>query len=246
MRRGMAAGLLLLWLSAVLLSGCQDGPDPTDPQDGESSPMTLLALGDSYTMGHGVPWQWNWPCQLADSLAAGGDTLQDVKVIATTGWTTRDLLDAVRDSLHEDALSREYGLVTLMIGVNNQFQGLDLQLTASEWDTLAVLARQLAGGDPLRVLVFSIPDYGVTPVGQMFDAEVIGDEIEQHNRRLAAVMADHGISVLDITTVSLLAGTDASLLARDGLHFSREMYRRWVSLMLPDVRDRLQLSRYGD
>jgi lysophospholipase L1-like esterase len=242
----MAAGLLLFWLTAALVAGCRNDSDPTVPEETETPARTLLALGDSYTVGHGVPWQWNWPCQLADSLAAGGDTLQDVKVIATTGWTTRDLLDAVRDSLHADALNREYGLVTLMIGVNNQFQGLDLQLTASEWDTLAVQARQLAGGDPLRVLAFSIPDYGVTPVGQMFDAEVICDEIEQHNRRLAAVMADHGISVLDITTVSLLAGTDASLLARDGLHFSREMYRRWVSLMLPDVRDRLQLPRPGD
>jgi acyl-CoA thioesterase-1 len=231
------------WLLLVLpaLTGCQETTRPS-PAPEAGSPTSLLALGDSYTVGHSLPAQWSWPGQLADSLAAGGDTLRPLDIVAQSGWTTCDLLDALRERRDQDTLSREYGLVTLMIGVNNQFQDVQISQTAAKLDTLIHLALQLAGGDPGRVLGFSIPDYGVTPVGQLFGAEEVGSEIAQHNQLLDQLYQAHGITCLDITTVSLAAGEDPDLVARDGLHFSREMYRRWVELMLPEVRGRLGLE----
>ena len=176
--------------TSVLILGCNgDSGLPVSEQGQQSGVQpTLLALGDSYTVGQSLPWQWCWPAQLADSLAARGDTLAALDVIAQTGWTTRDLLDAVRDSFASGNHPRDtYGMVTLMIGVNNQFQGVDQGIFAAELDTLLDLATALAGDDPARVLGFSIPDYGVTPVGQMFGAERIAAEIEAHNEILSAI-----------------------------------------------------------
>ena len=233
----LAVPALLLW------TGCTADSDPVSPEPVPLPDLTLLALGDSYTVGHSLPQEWSWPFQLADSLAFSGDTLQTLDVIAQTGWTTRDLLDALRDSLAGVSPERPpYGLVTLMIGVNNQFQGVDLDVFQAEMDTLADLAINLAGDRAEQVLGFSIPDYGVTPVGGLFNPEQISEGIRTHNLILGQVLADKGVALLDITTVSLQAADNPSLVARDGLHFSREMYRLWVDLMLPDVRHCLALD----
>ena len=231
--------MLALVIALALAAGCRESAAPVAPAAQAPAPPTLLALGDSYTVGHSLPGQWSWPFQLADSLAAGGSTLGRLDVIARTGWTTRDLLDAVRDSLRAGVLATEYGLVTLMIGVNNQFQGVDPAVTAVEMDTLIGLAAGLAAGGPQGVLGFSIPDYGATPVGALFDAPVIAEEIAGLNLMLAEKFRDRGLEMIDITDLALLAADDPSLLARDGLHYSREMYRRWVSRMLPAARTRL-------
>jgi len=237
--RGRSAALTL---AAALLVGCQGAEAPGDPVAETPPDLTLLALGDSYTVGHSLPTGWSWPWQLADSLAAGGDTLEAVAVVARTGWTTRDLLDAARAHRGTGALpERRHGLVTLMIGVNNQFQGLDIDVFRAELDTLVVLATELAGNKPRRVVGFTIPDYGVTPVGSLYDADRVASEIAAHNSVLREVAAARGIALVDITPLSCDAGTDPALVARDGLHYSRAMYARWVSLMLPVVRDALGL-----
>lgn len=229
-----------------LLAGCRGSEGPAAPPAPALPDLSLLALGDSYTVGQSLPAQWSWPYQLADSLSAGGDTLNRLQLIACTGWTTRDLLDAVRDSQTAGVLADHYGLVTLMIGVNNQFQGLDPAVTAAELDTLITLARKLAGGDPQRVLGFSIPDYGVTPVGTLFDSDRICREIAEHNTLLAEQLAAQNVDLINISDLSLLAAEDPSLVARDGLHYSREMYRRWVSRMLPAVKARLLPANPGE
>jgi len=217
--------------------GCTDWYDPARPRPAAEKELTILALGDSYTVGYSLPTDWNWPCQLADTLAAGGDSLESLEVIAATGWTTRDLLEAVRDSLALDGLEYEsYGLVTLMIGVNNQFKGLDPAVFEAELDTLINLALELAEGDPVRVLGFSIPDYGVTPVGEMFGPARIATEIDAYNVILERIFGERGIVMLDVTTLSRLADDEPQLVAKDGLHYSREMYARWVTLMLAQVR----------
>lgn len=238
----------MILLGLVLLpalftsSGCGRNDDPTSPPSVSDSRLGLLALGDSYTVGHSLPTEWSWPYQLADTLAAAGDSLTSLQVIARTGWTTRDLLDAVRDTLSAEALLDEApGLVTLMIGVNNQFQDIDLGVFEAEMDTLINLALALAG-EPGRVLGFSIPDYGVTPVGEMFGSVRIGVEIEEHNAILERKFGEYGVPMLDITTVSRLADDLPQLVAKDGLHYSAEMYARWVTLMLPAVRSGLELS----
>ncbi len=176
------------------------------------------------------------PYQLADSLAATGDSLESLTVIAQTDWTTRHLLDATRDSLAQGRLQPgPYGLVTLMIGVNNQFRGLDSRVFEAELDTLILLAQELTGDDPARVLGFSIPNYGVTPVGELFGRDRIGREVQAFNAILARKFGEYGIVMVDITPLSLLVENEPQLLARDGLHYSQEMYRRWVALMLPAV-----------
>lgn len=237
----LAAPLLLVLTMVV---GCQDADDPTTvaTPPGESEPnLTFLALGDSYTAGHALPPQWSWPCQVADSLAAGGDTLQAFRVIAETAWTTRDLLNAIRTA--EPANPPDgFGLVTLMIGVNNQFQHVELEVFAAEMDTLIALALELAGDDPHRILGFSIPDYGVTPVGQLFNAETIAVEVQEHNAVLLEKYDAAQIMMLDVTELSLAAATNPDLVSRDGLHYSQEMYRLWVQMMLPEIRHCLGLD----
>ncbi len=232
--------LWLLFLATLLAAGC--GETPSAPPQAQPE-LTLLALGDSYTVGEAVAEEDSWPRQLADSLATAGDTLQSLDLVARTGWKTGDLLDTLRRERAAGGLQlRPYGLVTLMIGVNNQFQGVDLALFQTEMDTLIDLAVQLAEGQSQRVLGFSIPDYGVTPMGSLFDPERISAEIQAHNQILEQKYSAAGITMLDITTVSLAAADDPRLVARDGLHYSREMYRRWVSLMLPEVRHGLGLE----
>lgn len=243
LRAALAINFLFLLLALIFWAGCGSGSDPTFPEPTAVPDLTMIALGDSYTVGQALPQQWSWPSQLADSLAAGGDTLRTLDVVAQTGWTTRDLLDALRDSLAEDCLDHtSYCLVTLMIGVNNQFQGVDLDVFQTELDTLLDLSLALAGGETGHVLGFSIPDYGVTPVGGLFDPAQICVEIQAHNQILSQKFSERGITLLDITTLSLQAAHDPTLVARDGLHFSREMYRLWVAMMLPSVAHCLDLE----
>lgn len=229
--------VLTLVLSLGVEAGCGQDAGPVGPSPNPEVDLTLLALGDSYTVGHSLPTEWSWPYQLADSLSQVGDTLRTIDVVAETGWTTGDLLDALRDSLVQDQLALEtYGLVTLMIGVNNQFQGLDPALFDAEMDTLIALAIEQVGGDPDRVLGFSIPDYGVTPVGELFGPDRIAAEIEAYNAVLARKFTEQGVVMIDITPLSRQAAAEPALVARDGLHYSGEMYARWVSLMLSEVR----------
>lgn len=242
--------LLNLFALGVLVAltgmmGCRHKDDPITPMDPLPPELTILALGDSYTVGHSLPEQWSWPYQLADSLASRGTPLQNLDVVAQTGWTTKDLLDSLRSPETRERLQGSaYGLVTMMIGVNNQFQGVDTAVFSSEMDTLISLAIAMAGDRPDRVLGFSIPDYGVTPTGQLFNAQAIAEEVQVHNEILAQKFLQAGIIMLDITPLSLEAGTEASLVARDGLHYSREMYRRWVALMFPDVCNCLGVEFY--
>ena len=126
--------------------GCGEDRDPAAPNPVPESDLTLLALGDSYTVGHSLPAAWCWPYQLADTLAAAGDSLASFEVIAKTGWTTGDLLGAVRDSQAAGGLLHDsYGLVALMIGVNNQFKGLDPVIFEVEMDSLINVALDLTG-----------------------------------------------------------------------------------------------------
>lgn len=234
--------IFLTCLTAVPLvafwAGCSDDQDSSIFNPDGDTDLALLALGDSYTVGQSIRVRGSWPYQLADSLAAGGDSLRTLDVIARTGWTTRNLLDAVRDSLDAGALlSRPYDLTTLMIGVNNQFQGIDQRVFEAELDTLITLALELAGNDPSRVIGFSIPDYGMTPVGELYGRERIAREIEAHNAILSRSYAARGILMLDVTTLSRRVEEEPELVASDGLHYSRLMYGLWVELMLPTIKN---------
>lgn len=191
----------------------------------------FLALGDSYTIGEGVTPDQNWPHQLAAALHAQGVAIAEPEIVARTGWTT-DELSAAMDA---HAFHPPYDLVTLLIGVNNQYRGRDLENYRADFRKLLERAIALAGGDPSRVLVVSIPDWGVTRFGAESgrDAAQIAREIDAFNAAAANISATLHARCVDITAISRDRGGDADMLAADGLHPSAEQYRRWTAAILP-------------
>ncbi|MBU2502735.1 SGNH/GDSL hydrolase family protein [bacterium] len=229
-----APGILACAVLAALAcaGGCRDHPGPTAPGPGPvaTRAFSLLALGDSYTVGEGVPEWGAWPRQLADSLLVRGDTLA-VTSLAATGWTTGDLLAA----LDRTPPTGTHDLVTVMIGVNNQFQDLPPDAFADDLRDIVGRAVAAAGGRPDRVIVFSIPDYGITPMGELFGGAAVSAAIDTFNAAACPVALDGGAHWLDITPLSRTAAGRSDLVARDGLHFSTAMYGLWVEDMQDDV-----------
>jgi lysophospholipase L1-like esterase len=201
---------------------------------------TYLALGDSYTIGESVPASQSYPIQLANALNGNGVYVpQQPNIIAVTGWTTGNLINAIA----ANDISRngtKYSFVTLLIGVNDQFQGLGQDEYRTNFVQLLHTAISFANGDSTRVFVISIPDYGVTPFGKNGRGEaVIGPEIDQFNAINKQESIKAGVNYLDITPISRQAATDPSLVADDGLHPSGKMYTLWVQLLEPMVAARL-------
>jgi lysophospholipase L1-like esterase len=193
--------------------------------------LRFLALGDSYTIGEGVDSAQSWPHQLTASLRNQGFNIEGPLIIARTGWTTRDLLSAIEKADPQDS----FDLVTLLIGVNNQYQGQDIEVYRQEFRNLLGLAIDFAGGDPAKVVVLSIPDWSVTPFAQDREHAKISSQIDQFNLVNFAESQAAGVSYFDITPISRQAVDDATLLASDGLHPSGKMYAAWVDLILSQV-----------
>lgn len=193
------------------------------------SPQRFLALGDSYTIGESVAVADRWPNQLARTLAEKGIALADPEIIAKTGWTTDELAAAI-----DDAKPRgPYALVTLLIGVNNQFRGRDAEQYRKEFAALLHRAIGFAGGEARRVVVVSIPDWGVTPFAADRERAEIAKEINLFNAINAEETRLAGARYADVTPASRRAATDATLVAPDGLHPSAAMYAQWVTVISP-------------
>ena len=196
--------------------------------------MSYLALGDSYTIGEGVAPEGRWPLQLAEALRGHGIDLAAPRIIATTGWTTDELASAM-DA--EEPLGN-WDFVSLAIGVNNQYRGRSAGDYRGEFQDLLKRAIRLAGGRADRVLVLSIPDWGVTPFAreQGRDATQIAAELDAYNAEAAAVCDRLGVAFVDITPVSRERGSEAAMLADDGLHPSARMYTLWTERAVPVAR----------
>ena len=198
----------------------------------ETVPDTIsyLALGDSYTIGEGVDEAGRWPVQLAARLRASGIAIDDPRIIATTGWTT-DELAAAMDAAEPLG---DWDFVSLLIGVNNQYRGRSVDDYAGEFDRLLHRALALVGGRADRVLVLSIPDWGVTPFARESgrDLRQIADELDAYNATTHAICAAQGVAFVDITAISR-AGNGPDMLAADGLHPSAAQYTRWADAALP-------------
>ncbi len=214
----------LSFLSLFLLLSCgSKTPQVLEPKP---KPDTLrikyLALGDSYTKGQSVPLSQSFPYQLQDTLQKNPLTKVSVQVIAQTGWTTQNLLDAIANAnIHE-----EYDLVTLLIGVNNQYQNKPISLYEQQFPALVDKAIQLAGGDTSKVLIISIPDYAYTPFGQ--GNPNISEGIDTYNMLNQQFAQQYGIQYVNITDISRQGLAQPSLVATDGLHPSGKMYSLWV------------------
>ena len=222
------------WLAMTLmllatLAGCATQP----PKHGMAAEggLRYLALGDSYTIGESVAPEARWPAQLAQSLRAAGIAVGDPRIIATTGWTT-DELDAAIDAAQP---ASDFDLVSLLIGVNNQYRGRDVGNYRKEFTALLERAIGFAGGRSDRVLVLSIPDWGVTRFGRESgrDTTTIARELDAYNAAAREICDAHHVAFADITPVSRQHGAEPAMLADDGLHPSAPMYSEWTRVALP-------------
>lgn len=183
--------------------------------------INYLALGDSYTIGERVSEQDRWPNQLADQLK-----IPRPKIIATTGWRTDDLSNAIKGAELKD----EYDMVSLLIGVNNQYQGKSSAQYEIEFEELLKTSIKLAKGKAKNVFVVSIPDYGFTPYGKP-KQETITKQIDEFNAINKRITKKYKITYIDITEISRKGLEDPTLVAEDGLHPSGRMYSLWVELI---------------
>lgn len=201
--------------------------------------LRYLALGDSYTIGESVGQRECFPAQLTERLRAVSLNLADAEIIARTGWTTDELARA----LTHHAPRGPYDLVTLLIGVNNQYRGRTAEAYRPEFVGLLQRAIALARNQPERVIVVSIPDWGATPFGKY--RQNVGPQIDAFNAVNRQAASQYGVHYVDITPISREARHDRSLIARDGLHPSGSMYARWVELLLPIAVSILQKPQLG-
>jgi lysophospholipase L1-like esterase len=221
---------------------------------GGSEPARMLALGDSYTIGEAVPAGERWPVQLAARLRAGGIAIGEPEIVARTGWTTDELSAALDAAERGESVvltaagetapkpAPPYGLVTLLIGVNNQYRGRAVEEYAPQFRDLLDRAIVHASGEPKRVIVLSIPDWGVTPFAAANgrDAATVGAAIDAYNAAARSICAERGVAFVDITPLTREAAERRELLAEDGLHPSGLDYARWAEAALPAARAALR------
>lgn len=219
---------LTVLFSFCLLLGCNKKTEQAIidmPQNGTA--LTYLALGDSYTIGEAVPQQESFPFQLVTQLKTNNIAVAKPKVIAKTGWTTDELQTAIK----AENITQNYDMVTLLIGVNNQYRGYSLATYRKEFKELLNTAIGFAGKNTKRVFVVSIPDWGVTPFGKNSGRSIqtIASEIDAFNAIKKEETLAAGVSYTEITLASRNAATDLALVAKDKLHPSGKMYAEWAA-----------------
>ncbi len=199
--------------------------------DQHEEAFNYLALGDSYTIGESVDKSLRWPVQLVNRLKEHDIMINEPKIIATTGWTT----DELQTAMDEADIETNYDLVSLLIGVNNQYRGYPIDQFKEDFKILLEEAIIYAGGDTDKVIVLSIPDYGVTPFGQTKDPSKIKRELDLYNELKREMTESAGVKFYNITEASRIALSEPSLVAADGLHPSGKMYADWVDAVFVDV-----------
>lgn len=231
MRQSLPVFLLLLF---IFFSCTKEEVQPNDPMSPvitePGSPLSYLALGDSYTIGQNVDEQDRWPVKLATALEGRGIPVFPPRIIARTGWTT----DELRQGINSASLSATYDLVSLLIGVNNQYRGQPIATYREEFQELLNYAISKSANGHERVFVVSIPDYAYTPFGG--GRPEITQGVNDFNAAAREICMAVNIPFLDITNISRDGLDNSDLVASDRLHPSGEQYRRWVEeVILPDV-----------
>jgi lysophospholipase L1-like esterase len=229
------AKTLILRRSAAANDAATSEPNTTPTDFSVPSPtlpgLLYLALGDSYTVGEKVGGAERFPGQLTQRLRAIGFEMRSPQIHARTGWTTADLCAEVAQTRPQGP----FDLVTLLIGVNNQYRGLGVDLYRREFEALVDLSIEFAGGEPGRVIVISIPDWGVMPYARNFGRSLIAQQIDLFNRANREISGAKGTRYVNITLLSRKIGDDAAMVAADGLHPSAKQYQQWVDLILPEA-----------
>ena len=222
--------LLTAFLSLPVLIACNKQNSHTMVpvvQNSADTIKNMLALGDSYTIGQSVPDTDRYPVQTASILKTKGVFFNLPEIIAITGWTTANLLNKLSTS---PPVRQSYDIVTLLIGVNNQFQGLSQDVYHTEFTLLINKAILYAGNRKNHVIVLSIPDWGVTPfaISGHYDQQLIARQIDSFNVINHDVSVQAGVNYINITGDSRMAANDLSLIANEGLHFSGKEYHIWA------------------
>lgn len=190
--------------------------------------MQYLALGDSYTIGEQVALYESFPYQLMRGLRKKGIALSAPEIVAKTGWTT----DELQGAIDRWTFQGPYDLVTLLIGVNNQYRERPVETYTPEFSVLLEQALTFTGGRPARVAVLSIPDWSVTPFAEDRDRRAIATAIDAYNAANKTLTEAKGVAYFDITPFTREAALDRTLLAGDGLHPGGKDYARWASLLI--------------
>lgn len=195
--------------------------------------LNYLALGDSYTIGESVCETCRYPEQLKLGLqnAYPIDTFS-LQIIATTGWTTSNLISAIKTKNPDP----NFDFVTLLIGVNNQYQHKPFSLYEQEFPQLVNTAIKLAKGDKSKLIVVSIPDYAFTPYGKSLGASTstkISLEIEQYNTFAKNYCIQNNIEFINITDITQQGLQNPDLVATDDLHPSELAYAKFAERILP-------------
>lgn len=211
-------------------------PASTTPAPLNGAPISFLALGDSYTIGEGERAAHRWPVQLAAHARQQGLFLVKPTIIARTGWTTAELQEAIAAANNH----KTYGLVSLLIGVNNQYRGQSVALYRTEFRALLATAIRFAGGQPRHVVVLSIPDWGVTPFAHDRTPAQIALEIDQFNLVAHEECQHADVAFVDITPLTRAAAGKDNQFTTDGLHYTGAQMRQWVELTLPVVQRQLR------
>lgn len=224
--------IMLLFVVIILSGSCKTAPEPSISEEMNYS---YLALGDSYTIGEGVEVDERWPVQLVQSLRDRGYKVAPPKIIARTGWTTRDLIRNIESEIN---VQRDFDLVSILIGVNNQYQGRTTSEYEAELREIFKKAINHSRAGERGVFALSIPDYGVTPFGEK-NAEIIAIEIDRFNEIFRRMADEFGVTFFNITPISRQALTELNLIAADSLHPSGEMYKLWVENIVDEVAQKL-------
>jgi lysophospholipase L1-like esterase len=212
-------------------SSLSPDPDPVEKPD-TTRGASFLSLGDSYTIGESVPESDRWSVQLAALLRRDGVAVAPPDIIARTGWTTAELMDGIKEANKK----KDYKLVSLLIGVNNQYRGQGIDRYRTEFRSLLQTSVEYAAGRKDRVFVLSTPDWGVSPFGAGSDRAKVAREIDAFNAVAKEECDKAGIVYIDITPLSRTGLGDPSMFASDGLHFSGKMYGLWALEALPKVK----------
>ncbi len=198
----------------------------------KSHKISFLSLGDSYTIGESVPQPDRWPVQLAHLLRDDKLDVADPDIIAKTGWTTDELQTAIAQSGNK----KTYNLVSLLIGVNNQYRGQGLEKYRTEFRELLQTAVKFADGKPNRVFVLSTPDWGQSPFAKGKDKAKVGQEIDAFNAVAREECQKANIAYVDITPLTREAAGNDAQFADDGLHYSGQQMKHWAEAALPVVK----------
>ncbi len=194
-------------------------------------PITYLALGDSYTIGEGLPLHESFPYQLVQLLRQNGQHTHAPEIIAQTGWTTQELAT----HLIHTQLEASYDWVSLLAGVNNQYRGLSVDEFSEEYEFLIHKAIHLSKTAEKDVFTITIPDWTLTPFGLKDTKEVSREPIAAFNTQVKSLSEKHGIRCVDISASCTYAAQSESGLCKDGLHYSAATHGDWCKLIMETI-----------